>query len=100
MSESSKKRFSEKQNKNKSKILSSLTHPHVVTVRLSDILKNVGNQTINRAPLTSIVFFFLHTMEVNRAHQLFSNPYSSKYLLLCLTEKKFIKVWNDLRVSK
>jgi len=58
MSESSKKRFSEKQNKNKSKILSSLTHPHVVTVRLSDILKNVGNQTINRAPLTSIVFFF------------------------------------------
>jgi len=33
----------------------------------------------------------------NGAYQLFGYPYSSKYLLFC---KKFIQVWNNLRVSK
>jgi len=85
------------------KILS-FPHPQIMNLFLQlntkeDILKNVGNQIFDGTPLTSIVFVF-HTMEVNGAHQLFSNPYSSKYLILCLTEKKFIKVWNDLRVSK
>jgi len=60
-----------------------------------DILKDMGDKT----PLVSIFCFY--TMEVNGGPQWFSYKHSSKYLILCSTEKKkFIKVWNNLTMSK
>jgi len=50
-----------------------------------DILKNVGNQTVDVA--------FFPTMEVNGVH-LFDYQHSLKYLLFCSTEE------TNMRVSK
>jgi len=55
-----------------------------------DILKNVGNQTVDG---THSIFF--PTMEVNGYHQLFDYLHSLKYLLLCSTEER-----NPYRVGK
>jgi len=43
----------------------------------------MGNQTVDGPHI-----IFVHTMEVNAAHQLFGYPYSSKYLLLRSTGLK------------
>ncbi len=45
-----------------------------------------------------IVFF--HTKDVNGYCQRFSFQHSSKYLLLCSTDKRKIQVWNNLRPMK
>jgi len=34
------------------------------------------------------MYFFIHTMEVNGIQQLFGNPYSSKFILVCSTEER------------
>jgi len=53
-----------------------------------DILKNVGNQTVECA-VTSIVWKKKNnTSEVNGFGQLFGYRHSSKYLLLCSTEER------------
>jgi len=42
-------------------------------------------------------------MEVNGVHQMFDNPYSSKYLLLCSAEEgnsyRFEKTWGCWKIS-
>jgi len=58
------------------KILSSLTHPQVVPNQ-SEFLSSAEHK---RRISVDGFFFFHHTMKVN--------PYSSKYLLLCLAEER------------
>jgi len=50
-----------------------------------DILKNMGNQTIDEPPLISIVGK-KNIIEENGAHQLFDYQHSLKHLLLFSTE--------------
>ncbi len=52
-----------------------------------DILKEVCNQAVFGAPLTSIVGK-KNTMEVNGAPELLCFPHSSEYLPLCSEEQR------------
>ncbi len=51
-----------------------------------DILKNVGNQTVDSSHW--LLLYFFHTIEVNGYRQLFGYQRSSKYLLLCSRDEK------------
>jgi len=57
-----------------------------------DILKNMGNQTVDGAPLTSRIWG--NTIEVNGVHQLFGSD-----ILLNVKGKKLIHFLNNLRMS-
>ncbi len=80
----------------KMKILSSFTHPQVVTNLYECVCsaehkgrysEECGKQSSSGAPLTSIVFFF-PTMEVNGAPKQPGYKLSSKYLPLCSAEQR------------
>ena len=53
-----------------------------------DILKNVSNQTVDGPHWLPYLFSLYYGLEVNDAHQLFSYPYSSKYLPFCSAEER------------
>ncbi len=93
----------------KMKILSSFTHPQVVP-NLYECLcsaehkgrysEECGKQSSSGAPLTFIVFFF-PTMEVNGAPKQPGYKLSSNISSFVFGRtKKFMQVWNYLRVSK
>ncbi len=93
------------------KILSSFTYPQVVPNLYECVCsaehkgrysEECGKQSSSGAPLTSIVYIFFLTMEVNGAPKQPDYKLSSKYLPLCSAEKKIkiIQVWNYLRLSK
>ncbi len=91
----------------KMKILSSFTHPQVVP-NLYECLCSAehkgryseerGKQSSSGAPLTSTVLF--PTMEVNGAPKQPGYKLLQNIFLVFGRTKKFIQVWNYLRVSK
>ncbi len=92
----------------KMKILSSFTHPQVVP-NLYEFLcsaehkgkysEECGKQSRSGTPLTSTVLFFLLWKSMVPQNSLVTNFLQN--IFLCVRQnKKFIQVWNYLRVSK
>ncbi len=94
----------------KMKILSSFTHPQVFpnlyeclcsTEHNGIYSEECGKQSSSGALLTSIIYIFFHTMEVNgAAKQPVTNFLFRIYFFVFSRINKQIQVWNYMKVSK